>query len=162
MAVDLSKNIQLLWKKHGHPYIGSSEYSVKDHTYVARDIDHVAGDKNTVVVLSLGQHFRPFPIEFFIRRAIHVRRAIQRLLLRSPDTRVIIKGENIREMAIEQERFSDFHGFSQYLALKEVFRDLSVGFIDTWDMTVAFDTNNVHPPDHVVENEVNVLLNYIC
>ncbi|XP_078235735.1 NXPE family member 4 isoform X2 [Pogona vitticeps] len=162
IAVDVAENIQLRWKKHGHPYIGSSEYTVKDHTYVARDIDRLSGDQNTVVVISLGQHFRPFPIEFFIQRAIRIREAVQRLLLRSPDTRVVVKGENTREMTVEQELFSDFHGYSQYLALKDVFRDLNVGFIDTWDMTVAFDTNSVHPPNHVVRNEVDLLLSYIC
>ncbi|KAJ7304997.1 hypothetical protein JRQ81_010746 [Phrynocephalus forsythii] len=162
MAIDVAENIQLYWKKHGHPYIGSNEYTVKDHTYIAQDIDKVAGDKNTVIVISLGQHFRPFPIEFFICRALHVRAAIQRLLLRSPDTRVIIKGENTREMNIDQEQFSDFHGYSQYLALKYIFQGLNVGFIDTWDMTVAFNTNHVHPPNYVIENEVNMLLNYIC
>ncbi|XP_062995623.1 NXPE family member 4-like isoform X3 [Elgaria multicarinata webbii] len=162
IAVDVAGNIQIQWKKHSHPYISSLEYSVKGHSYIARDIDTVAGDKDTAVVISLGQHFRPFPIEFFIRRAINVRKAIQRLLLRSPDTRVIIKGENIREMDIDQERFSDFHGYAQYLALKDVFRDLNVTFIDAWDMTTAYNTNNVHPQDNVVSNQINMFLSYIC
>ncbi|XP_042331561.1 NXPE family member 4-like isoform X2 [Sceloporus undulatus] len=162
IAVSTSQNIQIQWKKHGHPYIGSLEYIVKDHSYITRDIDDIAGDKNTVLVISLGQHFRPFPIEFFIRRAINIRQAIRRLLLRSPGTRVIIKGENIREMDINQERFSDFHGYAQYLAAKDVFRDLEVAFLDAWDMTVAYNTKDVHPPDYVVWNEINAVFNSIC
>ncbi|KAH0623359.1 hypothetical protein JD844_031610 [Phrynosoma platyrhinos] len=162
IAVNTAQNIQIQWKKHGHPFIGSLEYTVKDHSYMARDIDDIAGDKNTVLVIALGQHFRPFPIEFFIQRAINVRQAIRRLLLRSPDTRVIIKGENIREMDINQERFSDFHGYAQYLAAKDVFRDLEVAFLDAWDMTVAYDTKDVHPPDSVVWSEINMVLNFVC
>ncbi|XP_044312245.1 NXPE family member 4-like isoform X3 [Varanus komodoensis] len=162
IAVDIAGNIQIQWKKHGHPYIGSLEYSVKEHSYVARDIDTVAGEKNTAVVISLGQHFRPFPIEFFIRRTLNVRRAIQRLLHRSPDTRVMIKGENIRELTVDHERLGDLHGYTQYLALKDIFQDLDVAFVDTWDMTIAYDSKFVHPSSHVVWNQINMLVNYLC
>ncbi|XP_042332510.1 NXPE family member 4-like [Sceloporus undulatus] len=162
VAVDLNRNAQVQWIKHHHPLVTVNEYLVRDHDYVAREIDKIAGDKDTAVVIAVGQHFRPFPIELFIRRAINIRRAIQRLLLRSPNTRVIIKGENIREMDVDQERFSDFHGYAQYLVAKDVFKDLDVAFIDAWDMTTAYATNNVHPPDLVVWNEIKMFLNYIC
>ncbi|XP_067326916.1 NXPE family member 4-like [Anolis sagrei] len=162
IAVDTAKNILIQWKKHGHPYIGTSEYSIKDHSYIARDMDTIAGDRDTALVISLGQHFRPFPLELFIQRAINVRRAIQRLLLRSPGTRVLIKGENTREMDGDQEKLSDFHGYVQNLATKELFQDLNVGFIDAWDMTVAYNTQKVHPPDSVVWSEILMFLNYVC
>ena len=75
---------------------------------------------------------------------------------------VIIKEENIREMNADVERFSDFHGYIQYLALKDIFQDLNVGIIDAWDITIAYGTNNVHPPQSVVRNQINILLNFIC
>jgi hypothetical protein len=129
---------------------------------MAQVIDRTGGEKNTVIVISLGQHFKPFPIDVFIRRALSVYKAVQRLLLRSPDTMVIIKTENIREMHNDAERFSDFHGYIQYLIIKDIFQDLHVGVIDAWDITIAYGTNDVHPPQHVVVNQINVFLNYIC
>ncbi|KAL2807297.1 NXPE family member 4 isoform 2 [Daubentonia madagascariensis] len=162
LAVDLDRNINIQWQKHGYPLIGSVTYSVKEIEYIARAIDRTGGEKNTVIVISLGQHFRPFPIDVFIRRALNVHKAVQRLLLRSPDTMVIIKAENIREMHNDVERFSDFHGYIQYLAINDIFQDLNVGIIDAWDITIAYGTNNVHPPEYVVRNQVNILLNYIC
>nr|XP_044608940.1 NXPE family member 4 isoform X4 [Equus asinus] len=162
LAVDLDKNINIKWQKHGYPLIGSLIYSVKDIEYLARVIDRTGGEKNTIIVISLGQHFRPFPIDVFIRRALSVHKAVQRLLLRSPDTMVIIKAENIRDMDADMERFSDFHGYIQYLVIKDIFQDLNVGIIDAWDMTNAYGTNNVHPPQSVVRNQINILLNYIC
>ncbi|XP_008057195.1 NXPE family member 4 isoform X2 [Carlito syrichta] len=162
LAVDLDSNINIQWQKHGYPLIGSLTYSVKEIENIARVIDRTGGEKNTVLVISLGQHFRPFPIDVFIRRVLNVHKAVQRLLLRSPDTVVIIKAENIREMNNDVERFSDFHGYIQYLAIKDIFQDLSVGIIDAWDMTIAYGTNNVHPPQYVVGNQINVFLNYIC
>ncbi|KAF7468105.1 Hypothetical predicted protein [Marmota monax] len=95
-------------------------------------------------------------------KAISVRKAIERLFLRSPDTKVIIKTENIREMHIETERFGDFHGYIQYLTLNDIFKDLNVGVIDAWDMTIAYGTNNVHPPDVVIGSQINMFLDYIC
>ncbi|XP_032023357.1 NXPE family member 4 [Hylobates moloch] len=162
LAVDLDRNINIQWQKHCYPLIASMTYSVKEMEYLTRAIDRTGGEKNTVIVISLGQHFRPFPIDVFIRRALNVHKAIQHLLLRSPDTVVIIKTENIREMYNDAERFSDFHGYIQYLIIKDIFQDLRVSIIDAWDITIAYGTNNVHPPQHVVGNQINILLNYIC
>nr|XP_001088696.1 NXPE family member 4 [Macaca mulatta] len=162
LAVDLDRNINIQWQKHCYPLVGSMTYSVKEMEYLTRAIDRTGGEKNTVIVISLGQHFRPFPIDVFIRRALNVHKAIKRLLLRSPDTMVIIKTENIREMYNDAERFSDFHGYIQYLIIKDIFQDLSVSIIDAWDITIAYGTNDVHPPQHVVGNQINILLNYIC
>lgn len=162
LAVDLNENINIQWQRHSYPLIGSLTYSVKEIEYIAQVIDRIGGEKNTIIVISLGQHFRPFPIDVFIRRALNIHDAVQRLLLRSPETVVIIKAENIREMNVDVERFSDFHGYIQYLALKDIFQDLNVGIIDAWDITIAYGTNNVHPPQSVVRNQINILLNFIC
>nr|XP_048272784.1 NXPE family member 4 isoform X2 [Myodes glareolus] len=162
LAVDLDEKINIQWQKHGYPLIGSLVYSVKEIENMARIIDRTGGEKNTVIVISLGQHFRPFPIDVFIRRALSVHRALQRLLLRSPDTMVVLKTENTREMTSDVERFSDFHGYTQYLALKDIFQGLNVGVIDAWDMTIAYGTNDVHPPQHVVGSQINIFLDYIC
>uniref|UniRef100_F6W8G6 NXPE C-terminal domain-containing protein n=2 Tax=Monodelphis domestica TaxID=13616 RepID=F6W8G6_MONDO len=162
VLLDIERQIYLQWKKHGHPFVTNELYSMKEDEYVTREIDRIPGDKNTAIVITLGQHFRPFPIDILIRRAINVRRAIERLFLRSPDTKVILKTENIREMHIEAERFGDFHGYINYLILKDIFQDLNVGVIDAWDMTIAYGITNVHPPDHVVGNQIKMFLNYIC
>lgn len=133
-----------------------------DDGYIPQEIDRLPGDKDTVIVITLGQHFRPFPMELFIRRAISIQKAIERLFLRSPDTKVIIKTENIREMHLDTEKFGDFHGYIQYLTMKDIFKDLHVGIIDAWDMTIACGSYLLHPPDEVIGNQIAVFLNYIC
>ncbi|XP_062951683.1 NXPE family member 1 isoform X2 [Cynocephalus volans] len=162
LLLDAERHTLIQWKKHSLPFVTLQLYSVIDHDYIPREIDRLLGDKNTVVVISFGQHFRSFPMDIFIRRTINVRKAIERLFLRSPATKVIIKTENIREMHIEAERFGDFHGYIQYLTMKDIFKDLNVGIIDAWDMSIAYGTNTVHPPDHVIGNQIDMFLNYIC
>ncbi|XP_030077866.1 NXPE family member 2 isoform X2 [Microcaecilia unicolor] len=162
LALDMDRNIKLHWKKHWHPFVTQHLHSVKDDAYVTRQIDQLAGGPNMVIVVKLGQHFRPFPLHIFIRRMFNIRRAIERLFLRSPDTKVILGIENTREMNSEMERFSDFHGYVQCLALKDIFQGLNIGIIDAWDMTIASAANSAHPSEDIVRNQINMFLTYIC
>ncbi|XP_075033280.1 NXPE family member 4-like isoform X2 [Mixophyes fleayi] len=162
MAVDQERNIKLQWKKHSHPFVATHFYLVKDDAYINEQIDRLAGGPHYVIVISLGQHFRPFPINLFIRRLINVQKAVKRLFIRSPETKVIIKAENTREISRDTERFSDFHGYIQYLIVKDIFRDLRVAVVDAWDMTIAYNTNDIHPHENVVKNQIDMFLTYIC
>lgn len=162
VLLDAEGNTLVEWKKHSHPFITVNLYSVIDDGYIPQEIDRLPGDKDTAIAITLGQHFRPFPMELFIRRAISIRNAIERLFLRAPDTKVIIKTENIREMYIDTEKFGDFHGYIQYLTMKDIFKDLRVGIIDAWDMTIACNSNILHPPEQVIGNQIAMFLNYIC
>ncbi|KAM4033626.1 NXPE family member 1-like isoform 2-T2 [Anomaloglossus baeobatrachus] len=159
---DLTNHIYIQWKKHGHPFVTQFYYTVKDHAYIASEIDRVGGDPNIIIVISLGQHFRPYPLNMFIRRVLGIRQAIENLFLRSPDTKVIIKSENTREMNNDVERFSDFHGYIQYLLVKDIFKGLNVGVIDAWDMTTAYECYDVHPQEIFIKNQINLFLSYIC
>ncbi|XP_075033283.1 NXPE family member 2-like isoform X1 [Mixophyes fleayi] len=162
VAFDLTNNIYMQWKKHGHPFVTQSFFTMRDDAYITKEINQLGGGSNTVIVIALGQHFRPFPLALFIRRLINVRKAIENLFLRSPDTKVIIKSENTREINTDVERFSDFHGYIQYLLVKDIFRGLNVGVIDAWDMTTAFGSFDVHPPATVIKNQINLFMSYIC
>ncbi|XP_062821370.1 NXPE family member 4-like [Anolis carolinensis] len=162
VALDLARNIQLQWNKHNHPLVTGNDYTTTDHSYVAREIDRLAGDANTALVLALGQHFRPFPIQLFIRRMVNIREAIRRLLLRSPQTKVVIKGENTRDFYSDVERFGDFYGFAQNLVLRDIFKGLDVAFIDAWDMTIAYGSNQIHPPDDVIWSQIRIFFHYVC
>ncbi|XP_028669504.1 NXPE family member 2-like [Erpetoichthys calabaricus] len=162
LAVDEQRNITIDWRKHGHPWITVHLNVIKEGNYVSREVDKIAGGENIIVVITVGQHFRPFPLELHIRRLLNIRKAIERLKARSPKTRVFIKLENIRELTSETLRFSNWHGYIQNLAQREVFHGLNVTFLDAWDMTVADNTNNVHPPQHVVHSQVALFLSYLC
>ncbi|KAG9474258.1 hypothetical protein GDO78_004527 [Eleutherodactylus coqui] len=162
VAIDQKKNINLQWKTHSHPIVASGFYMVKDDAYVHEQIDRLAGGSQYVIVICLGQYFRPFPVQLFIQRVINVHKALEHLFLRSPDTKVIIKMENTRDDGLDAERFSDFHGYSHNLIVKEIFRNLPVAVVDAWDMTIAYNTHNVHPPEHVVKSQIEMFLTYIC
>ncbi|VFV24560.1 Hypothetical predicted protein [Lynx pardinus] len=81
--------------------------------YIPQETDGISDDKSIAIVITRGQHFRPFPIDIFICRAMNAQEAITLLFLRSPATKVIFKTEN-RKMHIHTVRFGNFRGYIQY------------------------------------------------
>ncbi|XP_063297271.1 NXPE family member 2-like [Pelobates fuscus] len=162
LALSMEKDIFVLYKRHGFPLECSAFYYFKEDMYTSRQIDLQGGGKDTIIVITMGQHFRQFPLQLYIRRALNIRRAIERLFLRSPDTKVIIKTENTREMTAPVERIGDFHGYTQYLVLREVFQGINVGFVDAWDMSVSSATANVHPPGYTLQGIMSLTFTFAC
>ncbi|XP_018423228.1 PREDICTED: NXPE family member 2-like [Nanorana parkeri] len=160
--MNMEKDIYVSYKRHGFPLEHPSFYYFKEDMYTSRQIDQRAGGKDTIFVITLGQHFRHFPIKIFIKRALNIRRAVERLLLRSPDTKVIIKSENTRELQAPVEMKGDLYGYPQYLVLREVFQGINVGFVDAWDMTVAVGSTIVHPSGHTFASIMSLVFSFAC
>ncbi|KAJ8334727.1 hypothetical protein SKAU_G00403660 [Synaphobranchus kaupii] len=138
---------------------------IKGSVTIPEVLDSIAvggGQEDVVVVIGIGQHFRPSPPEVFIRRLQNVRRAILRLYARSPQTGVVIKLENNREVETPLMIYSDWYGYMQNLAQRKVFEGMEVALVDAWDMTVAANTFAVHPNEVVVSNELAVALSFFC
>ncbi|XP_058873088.1 NXPE family member 1-like [Acipenser ruthenus] len=161
-ASDKKRNITMSWKNHGFPWVSVNSFFITKGMYIFQELDRLAGGENTVVAISVGQHLRAFPLKLYVTRMVIIKQAVTRLLQRSPLTRVFVKSENTRELKSEMVRMSDWHGYIQNLALKEVFRGVKVGFIDAWDMTVAANTFSIHPPNNIVKNQVTLFLSYLC
>uniref|UniRef100_A0A8C5QLM6 NXPE C-terminal domain-containing protein n=1 Tax=Leptobrachium leishanense TaxID=445787 RepID=A0A8C5QLM6_9ANUR len=162
LALDMDNNILIQWKRHGHPFVTNSFYNIKEYSTTTNEIDQLSGDPYTIIVITLGQHFRAFPLTLFIRRVLNIKKAVERILIRSPDTKIIIKSENTREISAEPERFSDFHGYIQYNLVKDIFKGLNIGIVDAWDMTIASGSDKAHPSETIIRNEINMFLAYIC
>nr|DBA19231.1 TPA: hypothetical protein GDO54_015097 [Pyxicephalus adspersus] len=161
-ALNMEKDIYISYQRHGFPLESFEFFYFMDDMYTSRQIDRQPGGKDTIFVITMGQHFRQFPLKLYIKRALNIRRAIERLFLRSPDTKVIIKTENTRETYAPPERIGDFHGYSQYLVLREVFQGVKVGFVDAWDMTVASASATVHPSGYVLNSIMSLTCSFAC
>ena len=163
MAVDREHNILLKYRCHGPP-IGFSTVSSSELRYVANELERLPGGPNTVVAVSLGAHFTPFPVEVYIRRMRHIRRALVRLLARGPGTLVVIRSPGLRAL---DQKMSLNHGdwFSLQLdrVLRTMFMGLAVVFVDAWEMTLAHPSpHNIHPNRDVIKNTINLILTQVC
>lgn len=163
MAFDYANNIMVTYRCHGPP-IRFGEVPISDLRFVANELDGVKGGANTVVVLGVWSHFSTFPVEVYIRRLQGIRRAVRRLLDRSPGTVVVVRTANLKALTVyETTTNSDWYSLQRDKVLRAAFRGLDVRLVDAWEMTLAHHLpHSLHPQPPIIENMINVLLTYVC
>ena len=163
MAVDSKHNIWLTYRCHGPP-IRFGTTSTNELRYVANELDGLPGGANTVVAISIWSHFSTFPVEVYIRRMRHVRRALVRLLDRSPGTLVVIRSGNLQVQSQEVSQFnSDWFSLQRDRVLRPMFMGLGVVFVDAWEMTLAHHLpHQLHPPPAIIKNTMDLILSHVC
>ncbi|XP_041738451.1 NXPE family member 3 isoform X2 [Coregonus clupeaformis] len=163
MAVDIPHNILLKYRSHGPP-ISWTPISISQLRYVANELDGLAGGSKTVVVISIWAHFSTFPVQVYIRRLRHIRRAVVRLLDRAPETVVLVRSANLRAQSLQESlNFSDWFSVQLDEVLKAMFRGLNIFFVDAWEMTLAHHLpHDIHPHPPIIKNMINTILSHIC
>ncbi|CAM9279346.1 unnamed protein product [Lampetra fluviatilis] len=161
VAINEDNSITLNWYCHNYPFIATKGTYTKDFRYIANRIDNITGGSDTVVAISLGAHFTPFPLHVFQTRMHNIKAAVEKLLIRSPETKVIVKLSNVREnsgVAI----FNNWNTFKLNQVLLELFKTMNVAFIDAWDMTAVLNSAKIHPNEHIVKNQIDSFLSFVC
>ncbi|MCI4378420.1 hypothetical protein PGIGA_G00215710 [Pangasianodon gigas] len=163
MAVDSRNNILLSYRCHGPPIRFTSVLS-SELRYVANELDRIKGGPDTVVLVSVWSHFSTFPIEVYIRRLRHIRRAVVRLLNREPATLVVIRTANLQKLDPESSLYnSDWFSLQIDAVLRAMFRGLNVQLLDAWEMTLAHHLPHLlHPPPTIIKNMIDLILSHIC
>ncbi|XP_026860953.2 NXPE family member 3 isoform X2 [Electrophorus electricus] len=163
LAVDSRHDILLSYSCHGPPIRFTSVSSSEMH-YVANELDRIRGGPDTVVLVGVWSHFSTFPVEVYIRRLRHIRRAVVRLLNREPTTLVAIRTANPQKLDPESSLFnSDWFSLQQDIVLRAMFRGLNVRLLDAWEMSLAHrHPHMLHPPPAIVKSMVDLILSYIC
>ncbi|PWA14682.1 hypothetical protein CCH79_00014328 [Gambusia affinis] len=130
--------------------------------YIANELDRVVGD--AVVVIGIWSHFSTFPIEVYIRRLLNIRKAVVRLLSRSPDTLVIIRPANPKALTLyETLTNSDWYSLQRDKVLRAIFKRVKVKLVDAWEMSVAHHLpHSLHPQTPILKNMILRLLVTPC
>ncbi|KAL7849888.1 hypothetical protein SRHO_G00192370 [Serrasalmus rhombeus] len=158
-AVDTCNNIRLVWRAHGLP-IRTFMVPRADLHYIVSEVDALAGGQHSVVVFTIWAHFTTFPLSTYLQRLAGIRRAIQALLQRAPQTLVLIKSANTGYKDIYG---SDWLSWQLDCALRVMFRELPVVIIDVWQMTSChYSPDNINPSHEVIKNEVDLFLSFVC
>ncbi|KAJ8004194.1 hypothetical protein DPEC_G00156250 [Dallia pectoralis] len=163
MAVDMGQNIMLNYRSHGPP-ISYLPLSVTQLRYVANELEGLVGGSNTVVIISIWAHFTTFPVEVYIRRLRHIRRAVVRLLERAPETTVVLRSANLRGQSLQESLvFSDWFAVQLDGVLRSMFKGVNILLLDAWEMTLAHHLpHNIHPSAPIIKNMINTILSHIC
>ncbi|KAM9035613.1 NXPE family member 3 [Sarcophilus harrisii] len=163
LAVDLKHNILLQYRCHGPPIRFTTVLSNELH-YVANELNRIVGGRSTVVAIAIWSHFSTFPLEVYIRRLRNIRRAVVRLLDRSPKTVVVIRTANVQELGPEVSLFnSDWFSFQLDTILRKMFSGVGVYLVDAWEMTLAhYLPHKLHPDVVIVKNQIDMFLSFVC
>ncbi|CAH1266717.1 NXPE3 [Branchiostoma lanceolatum] len=160
-------NIQATFKFHTVPIQASAWWRFQNlsDAGVSTEIERMVGGANVVLVLSLCSHFTAEPKHVYSNRMYEVRSAIQELHKKYPETTVIVKTCNTRHHQHYREsiQMSDWLADQLNQEMRGILGDLNVAILDVWDMTVSQRyPPNIHPNVNVVDNELNILISYIC
>ena len=163
LALDYVNNILVQSHFHGIP-LQIHDVSPSELRYAANDIDDLIVGPHTVVVIGIWAHFANYPLELYIRRMQNIRRAVVRLLNRSPETKVIIRTGNPKELNLYYAlNMSDWYTVQSDKVLRAIFKGLNVRMIYAWEMAMAHHLpHNVHPPPPIIKNMMDAVLSYVC
>ncbi|KAM5171768.1 NXPE family member 3-like [Mantella aurantiaca] len=159
LAVEPNAGLALRWRAHGLP-LRTSKTMVSNLHYEAADLTRIGGGPQTIIMINLFAHFTSYPMMVYLERLERVRRAVESLLSRSPQTTVIIKSANTGTNTVHT---NDWLFLQMDILLRAIFKGMAVIIIDTFDMTSCHHLpNNIHPGPEVIRNEVDLMLSYIC
>uniref|UniRef100_A0A3B4BFF3 NXPE C-terminal domain-containing protein n=1 Tax=Periophthalmus magnuspinnatus TaxID=409849 RepID=A0A3B4BFF3_9GOBI len=163
LAVDYANDIVVTFRCHGPP-LRFAYVPVSQLRYVANELDGVTGGPNTVVVIGVWSHFSTFPIEVYYQRLMTIRKAVLRLLNRAPDTKVIIRSGNMKDLNLyESLTNSDWYSLKLDKLLRAVFKDTGVILLDAWEMGQAhYLPHNLHPQPEIIKQMIDRVLSYTC
>ncbi|XP_057179085.1 NXPE family member 3-like isoform X2 [Triplophysa rosa] len=161
MIADMKNNIIIHWSPHSVP-LRFYKMLKTDLHHVSNDIDEIAGGSYGVIVFTFWAHLVFHPLTFYVHEVAKIRQAVLALLMRAPDTTVIIKSGNTG--GLKNIFQSDWLAMQLNIVMREMFSDIDgVMYMDVWQMTSChYLEENIHPGPVIIANEVNMLLSHIC
>ncbi|XP_070572724.1 NXPE family member 3-like [Ptychodera flava] len=118
-----------------------------------------------VFIVNFSFHFVTWSKRSYLYRIHSAKLAAVRLFQRCPDAMVLIRLSNPRENVNPPQcvHSGDWILYDMNRMIRRVFGGIGVRFIDVWDMVLSHpDPNNVHMGPHVIDQQVQMMLNYIC
>ncbi|XP_078589439.1 NXPE family member 3-like isoform X1 [Branchiostoma floridae x Branchiostoma japonicum] len=166
-ATNHSRGIMVTFNFHTLPIQTGSWFPFRNlsESGISVEVRSMAGGPNVVLVLSLCAHFVAEPKHVYSSRMIEVKLAIQELHRKYPKTKVIVKTCNTRSHRSYRSVVQQSDWLAQQIdhEMRSILGDLNVAILDVWDMTVSqWYPHNIHPNQHVQDNELNILMSYIC
>ncbi|XP_071854079.1 NXPE family member 3-like isoform X3 [Apostichopus japonicus] len=159
-------NVSILFKFHGPPVRIVHSAPIRQISYLTDEIDALKGGPGVYIVVSVWAHIGMPDGHFYKARLISIKSAIDRLLQRSPETRIIVRSANTRDHSIGAFLLvsSDWVALKGERTLREVFsKDERISFLDVWDMTLVQQSHDyIHPHLPTLVQTINYLFTMIC
>ncbi|XP_067669919.1 NXPE family member 3-like [Haliotis asinina] len=162
-AYEERHNYTVAWIPHGLPmsYFNANRTAIRP---VFVRLDEIPSGSSDIILINLYAHFNLFPVHIFRDQLKRTRISIQKLLTRSPNIKLAIKGPHNYIHPISNHTLGGLWGPIYESIIKQEFVALydRVFYLDVWDMTIAVENANVHPDEHVVSMMIHTFLGYLC
>ncbi|XP_006821143.2 NXPE family member 3-like [Saccoglossus kowalevskii] len=118
---------------------------------------------NYVFVFSLWSHFHWWALDSYTERLVNIRKAVERLRKRCPNSIMAVKGAHYRGGS----PYLDVMYYNMNRIMKEIFKDQGIFFINIWDMNLSYSIAkktpySIHMPIDLIQQEVNMFLSHVC
>lgn len=158
-------NISVTYRKHAMPF-HNHNFPPYNITSIPEEILsmtkwHQEGN-SLILLLHFNLHYQAYPTEQFRIRIKRTVEAVTLLITSKPDTTVLIKGPHV---SLDDSRWYDPHISLLYRDIIElVFRDIRhhVIYLDVWTLTVAHNSEHIHPSGDAFESQLHQLMSYLC
>ncbi|XP_067668088.1 NXPE family member 3-like [Haliotis asinina] len=156
-------NYTVSWSPHGLPMSFENANRTEIRPCFVH-LDEIPSGSRDIVLINLYAHFQLFPVHMFKTRMRLIRLAIERLLLRSPDIKIAIKGSHYFIKHSTGNTLGGLWGPVYDKIIKQEFVALydRVVFLDLWDMLVSVENSDIHPPEQFIKTMLRTLFGYVC
>lgn len=157
--------VNLTYLKHEMPF-HNPDFPVNNISSVSQIIESIAQkdfeDNSLILIVNYNSHFSAYPPASFRTRIKHLTVALESLLQKKPKAKIFLKGPHL---FIDDSRWFDPRISLLFKEiLKEEFAKLmnKVTYLDTWSITVAHNSQILHPRDKAFISQINQFMAYIC
>ncbi|XP_046554958.1 NXPE family member 3-like [Haliotis rubra] len=156
-------NYTAFWSPHGLPmtFDNASRTALRP-SFV--HLDEIPSGSRDIVLIHLYAHFLFYPVHMFRAQIQRIKQAIQRLLMRSPDIKIAIKGPHYFVVTKIVSTFGRMWGPVYDRIIRQEFVNLydRVIYLDYWEMLLSIESASVHPDEKLIDTMIRNFLGYVC
>ncbi|XP_039261483.2 NXPE family member 4-like [Styela clava] len=153
-------NITLHYRGHGPPLHGPGPPLF--HPYISNTIDSIKhAGRETHFLVSFGPHFGGYHPDVFLNRLVKIKKAMLRLLSRSPDVTFYIAG--IIPHSPWEVQPSEWIMYRQEILMRSVLGNMKgVIYLQFWDMASVIMNKKVHVLNDLLRQQMRIFNSYLC
>jgi hypothetical protein len=157
--------INLMYVKHEMPFHNPNfpPNGIVSVPQLLHSLENYNDSNNSLIlIINYNSHFSAYPPSKFRERIRHLAMAIESFVIRKPNTKIFFKGPHI---CIDDSRWFDA---KISLLFEEIIREEfsklrhKVIYLDVWSITIAHNSENLHPVGNAFNSQIHQFMSYIC